>query len=69
MIRLSREEGHDGAVRTYRCDRARGALRDAGAGVFTFEGPHDVFAPLTLASTVGGLDLMTNVVGASCNPS
>ncbi|MGV0787510.1 TIGR03617 family F420-dependent LLM class oxidoreductase [Mycolicibacterium sp. XJ2] len=38
------------------------ALRDAGAsGVFTFEGPHDVFAPLTLASTVGGLDLMTNV--------
>lgn len=42
-------------------DRAR-ALRQAGAsGVFTFEGPHDVFAPLTLASTVGGLDLMTNV--------
>lgn len=37
-------------------------LRDAGAsGVFTFEGPHDVFAPLTLASTVEGLDLMTNV--------
>ena len=42
-------------------ERAR-ALRDAGAsGVFTFEGPHDVVAPLTLASTVGGLDLMTNV--------
>ena len=42
-------------------DRAR-ELRDAGAsGVFTFEGPHDVFAPLTLASGVGGLDLMTNV--------
>ena len=42
-------------------DRAR-ALQEAGAaGVFTFEGPHDVFAPLTLASTVGGLDLMTNV--------
>jgi probable F420-dependent oxidoreductase len=39
-----------------------GALREAGAaGVFTFEGPHDVFAPLTLASTVGGLELMTNV--------
>ncbi|MGE2691458.1 TIGR03617 family F420-dependent LLM class oxidoreductase [Mycolicibacterium pulveris] len=38
------------------------ALRDAGAsGVFTFEGPHDVFAPLTLASTVAGLDLLTNV--------
>jgi len=42
-------------------DRAR-ELRDAGAdGVFTFEGPHDVFAPLTLASSVGELDLMTNV--------
>ena len=37
-------------------------LRDAGAGgVFTFEGPHDVFVPLTLAATVGGLDLMSNV--------
>jgi probable F420-dependent oxidoreductase len=37
-------------------------LRDAGAsGVATFEGQHDVFAPLTLAATVGGLDLMTNV--------
>ncbi|RAV09553.1 LLM class F420-dependent oxidoreductase [Mycolicibacterium sp. GF69] len=37
-------------------------LRDAGAGgVFIFEGPHDVFAPLTLASAVDGLDLMTNV--------
>jgi probable F420-dependent oxidoreductase len=37
-------------------------LRDAGAsGVATFEGPHDVFAPLTLAATAGGLDLMTNV--------
>jgi probable F420-dependent oxidoreductase len=42
-------------------ERAR-ELRDAGAsGVATFEGPHDVFAPLTLAATVGGLDLLTNV--------
>ena len=42
-------------------NRAR-ELRDAGAsGVFTFEGPHDVFAPLTLAAGVGGLDLLTNV--------
>ncbi len=42
-------------------DRAR-ALREAGAsGVFTFEGPHDVFAPLTLAAGVGDLDLLTNV--------
>lgn len=38
------------------------ALKEAGAtGVFTFEGPNDVFAPLTLASTVPDLDLMTNV--------
>ncbi|MBU3749623.1 MAG: TIGR03617 family F420-dependent LLM class oxidoreductase [Mycobacterium sp.] len=46
------------------------ALREAGAaGVFTFEGPHDVFAPLTLASAVGGLDLMTNVaIGFPRNP-
>lgn len=29
--------------------------------MFTFEGPHDVFAPLTLASTVGGPDPLTNV--------
>lgn len=42
-------------------DRSR-QLREAGAcGVFTFEGPHDVFTPLTLAATVGGLDLLTNV--------
>jgi probable F420-dependent oxidoreductase len=42
-------------------DRAH-ALREAGAsGVFTFEGPHDVFTPLALAATVAGLDLMTNV--------
>jgi probable F420-dependent oxidoreductase len=41
--------------------RAR-ELRDAGAtGVATFEGPHDVFAPLTLAATVPRLDLLTNV--------
>lgn len=39
-----------------------GALRDIGVnGVATFEGPHDVFAPLTLAAAVGGLELMTNV--------
>ncbi|MDY6995052.1 MAG: TIGR03617 family F420-dependent LLM class oxidoreductase [Actinomycetota bacterium] len=38
------------------------ALREAGAsGVFTFEGPHDVFTPLVLASTVKGLDVMSNV--------
>ena len=38
------------------------ALREAGAsGVFTFEGPHDVFTPLVLASQVAGLDVMSNV--------
>lgn len=37
-------------------------LKEAGAsGVFTFEGPHDVFTPLVLASQVSGLDLMSNV--------
>ena len=60
--RLSRREGDDSAVRTHDAIERAHALREAGAsGVFTFEGPHDVFTPLTLASTVGGLDLMTNV--------
>lgn len=37
-------------------------LKDAGAsGVFTFEGPFDVFTPLVLASSVQGLDVMSNV--------
>ena len=31
------------------------------SGVFTFEGPHDVFLPLALAAEVPALDLMTNV--------
>jgi probable F420-dependent oxidoreductase len=30
-------------------------------GLFTFEGPHDVFVPLVLASHAVDLDLMTNV--------
>lgn len=45
-------------------DAARRAaeLREAGAsGVFTFEGPHDVFTPLALASQVSGLEVMSNV--------
>ena len=42
-------------------DRAH-VLREAGAsGVFTFEGPHDVFTPLALAAAIEDLDLMTNV--------
>lgn len=37
-------------------------LKEAGAsGVFTFEGPHDVFTPLVLASQVRDLDVMSNV--------
>ncbi|AYF78685.1 TIGR03617 family F420-dependent LLM class oxidoreductase [Nocardia yunnanensis] len=39
-------------------------LRALGVdGVFTFEGAHDVFAPLTLAATAG-VDIMTNVAMA-----
>jgi len=42
-------------------DEAR-ALRDAGVdGVFSFEGPHDVFLPLALAAAAGPMALMTNV--------
>ena len=43
-------------------DRAH-VLREAGAsGVFTFEGPHDVFLPLAAAAASGvQTDLMTNV--------
>lgn len=37
-------------------------LKEAGAsGVFTFEGPFDVFTPLVLASSIKGLDIMSNV--------
>jgi len=42
-------------------DRAR-ELVDAGvAGLFTFEGPHDVFLPLAAAAGVVDTDLMSNV--------
>ena len=42
-------------------DRAR-APKEAGAtGVFTFEGPSHVSAPLPLTSAAGDLDLMTDV--------
>jgi probable F420-dependent oxidoreductase len=42
-------------------DRAR-ALVDAGVdGLFTFEGPHDVFLPLAAAAGAVSCDLMTNV--------
>ncbi|WP_206051767.1 TIGR03617 family F420-dependent LLM class oxidoreductase [Nocardioides ferulae] len=41
--------------------RAR-ELADTGvAGLFTFEGPHDVFLPLAAAAAVTDTDLMTNV--------
>ena len=37
-------------------------LKEVGeSGVFTFQGPHDVFTPLALASQVSGLDVMSNV--------
>ncbi|OHT97244.1 TIGR03617 family F420-dependent LLM class oxidoreductase [Mycobacterium syngnathidarum] len=42
-------------------DRAA-LLKEAGAsGVFTFEGPFDVFTPLVLASSIKSLDIMSNV--------
>lgn len=42
-------------------ERAR-ALESAGLdGVFTFEGPHDVFVPLALAAAATDLHTMTNV--------
>ncbi|WP_408898179.1 TIGR03617 family F420-dependent LLM class oxidoreductase [Nocardioides sp. R1-1] len=42
-------------------DRAR-ALRETGAaGLFTFEGPHDVFLPLAAVAGQVDADLMTNV--------
>lgn len=42
--------------------RRAGQLAATGVGgVFTFEGPHDVFVPLALAADVPGLQLMTNV--------
>jgi len=42
-------------------ERAR-ELVDAGvAGLFTFEGPHDVFLPLAVAAGAVETDLMTNV--------
>lgn len=38
------------------------ALEDAGVdGVFTFEGPHDVFLPLAIAAAATDLAVMTNV--------
>lgn len=37
-------------------------IRESGAdGLFTFEGPHDVFLPLVVAAGQGPLELMTNV--------
>lgn len=41
--------------------RARELVDAGAAGLFTFEGPHDVFLPLAVASTVVDADLMTNV--------
>ena len=49
---------HDAAAEAAR-------LADLGAdGLFTFEGAHDVFFPLALATTTTSVDLMTNVAMA-----
>ncbi|MGJ3507992.1 TIGR03617 family F420-dependent LLM class oxidoreductase [Enemella sp. A6] len=41
--------------------RARELVAAGVGGLFTFEGPHDVFLPLAIASQVVETDLMTNV--------
>jgi probable F420-dependent oxidoreductase len=41
--------------------RARRLSSSGAAGLFTFEGQHDVFLPLALAARETDLDLMTNV--------
>jgi probable F420-dependent oxidoreductase len=41
--------------------RARELVEAGAAGLFTFEGPHDVFLPLAAAAGVVEADLMTNV--------
>jgi probable F420-dependent oxidoreductase len=41
--------------------RARELVAAGAAGVFTFEGPHDVFLPLVAAAGAVDADLMTNV--------
>ena len=42
-------------------DRARELVAAGVDGLFTFEGPHDVFLPLAVAATAVHTDLMTNV--------
>jgi probable F420-dependent oxidoreductase len=42
-------------------DRARALAGTGVAGLFSFEGPNDVFIPLVLAAGVAPVDLMTNV--------
>ncbi|HYF71766.1 MAG TPA: TIGR03617 family F420-dependent LLM class oxidoreductase [Nocardioides sp.] len=42
-------------------DRARELAGTGVAGLFTFEGPHDVFLPLAVAAGAVETDLMTNV--------
>jgi len=42
-------------------DRATELIRCGADGLFTFEGPHDVFLPLALAAGSVRADLMTNV--------
>lgn len=42
-------------------ERARGLVAAGVDGLFTFEGPHDVFVPLVAAAGAVETDLMTNV--------
>ncbi|MER2206578.1 MAG: LLM class flavin-dependent oxidoreductase, partial [Rhodococcus sp. (in: high G+C Gram-positive bacteria)] len=41
--------------------RSRELAETGARGLFTFEGPHDVFFPLVEAASAVDLDLMTNV--------
>ena len=41
--------------------RSRELAETGAGGLFTFEGPHDVFFPLVEAASAVDLDLMTNV--------
>ncbi|MGN6160602.1 MAG: TIGR03617 family F420-dependent LLM class oxidoreductase [Marmoricola sp.] len=56
LLDVELDAGPDGVA-----DRARELIAAGAAGLFTFEGPHDVFLPLAVAAGAVSADLMTNV--------
>ncbi len=56
LLDLQLDAGPDTAA-----DRARALVAAGADGLFTFEGPHDVFLPLAAAAGAVETDLMTNV--------